>query len=84
MIDKLNIQIIIPHIYKKYDLLIPVNQTIGQTIYTIIKGLNILNNDIFKDNNSLNLYNALDGKIYKLNEIVIDTDIKNGSILILA
>lgn len=84
MIDKLNIQIIIPYIYKKYDLLIPINQTIGQTIYTIIKGLNILNNDIFKENNSLNLYNALDGKVYKLDEIVIDTDIKNGSILILA
>ncbi len=84
MIDKLNIQIIIPYIYKKYDLLIPINQTIGQTIYTIIKGLNILNNDIFKENNSLNLYNALDGKVYKLDEIINDTDIKNGSILILA
>lgn len=84
MIDKLNIQIIIPYLYKKYDLLIPVNQTIGQTIYTIVKGLNILNNNVFKDNNSLNLYNALDGKMYDLNELLVDTDIKNGSILILA
>lgn len=83
MINKINVQIIVPFINKKYDLLIPANKIVGEVIFILLKGLNILNNNMLENNNNFNLYSTIDGKAYALDEIIYNTDIRNGSILIL-
>lgn len=82
MKNKYNIQLIVPSLYKTFDLLIPVNKTIGETIYVLIKSLKELTNIDTLPNN-LNLYNQYNGNVYQLNEFIYKTDIKNGSVLIL-
>lgn len=83
MKNKYNVQIIVPILYKKYDILLPVNKTVGETIYLLRKALIDLSRDTVEIGNNLRLYNPLNIKPYDLNSFIFDTDIMNGSILIL-
>lgn len=83
MNNKYNVQIIVPALYKKYDIFIPANKTIGETIFLLEKALKILTKDSFTLKKGLSLYNANDGQVYDLNLYITETNIKNGSILVL-
>ena len=66
-----------------YDIFIPVNELIWKIKKLIVKSIADLNNmpDLYKDDYLL--INKLTGKIYQNNEIVINTDIRNGTELML-
>lgn len=66
-----------------YDVFIPVNELIWKIKKLIVKSIADLNNmpDLYKDDYLL--INKLTGKIYQNNEIVINTDIRNGTELML-
>ena len=83
MNKKYNVQLIIPLLYKRYDILLPINITRSEAILIIKKSINKLNKDTFNHDNNLFLYNSLNGEKYNLEQYVYDTSIKNGSILIL-
>ena len=83
MKNKYNVQLSVPSIYKTFDIMIPTNKTVGETIFILIKALNELSNNSFNVPNNLYLYNQFDGKKYDLDVFIYDTDIKNGSFLIL-
>ena len=80
--NKVNVDLIVPSIGEKYNLFIPVNKTIGEVVV-------ILNNIIselsgcFPMVNNLSLLNVVENKIYESNSEIINTDIRNGSILAL-
>ena len=80
MNNKVMIKAIIPSIDKEYDINIPVNEVIWKINKLIIKAVFDLNNieyNIKTDNYVM--INKTTGKIYKNNEIVYDTDIRNSS-----
>ena len=79
---KYNVQLAVPSIYKTFDIMIPINKTIGETIFILIKALNELTNNSFNANN-LYLYNQFNKKKYDLSSFIYETDIKNGTFLIL-
>ena len=83
MKNKYNVQLSVPSIYKTFDIMIPINKTVGETIFILIKALNELTNNSFNVPNNMYLYNQFDGKKYDLDEFIYNTDIKNGSFLIL-
>lgn len=83
MNNKYNVQLIVPLLFKRYDILLPTNITISEAILIIKKSINKLNKDVFNCNNNLYLYNSLNGERYKLEQYVYNTSIKTGSILIL-
>lgn len=83
MKNKYNIQIIVPVLYKKYDLFIPTNKTVGEIIILLEKGLKELTKESFVLDKNLKLYDTLDGTEYELGEFIYKTSIKNGSILML-
>lgn len=83
MKNKYNVQIIVPALYKKYDVFIPINLTIAEIIILLEKGLKELTKDSFILERNLKLYDTYDGKEYVLSDYVYKTTIKNGSILIL-
>lgn len=83
MNNKYNIQLIVPSLYKRYDILIPTNKTIGETIYLLKEALKILTKNSYTIETNLNLYNATDGSVYELDYFISETNIKNGSILVL-
>lgn len=81
--NKILIELEIPLIEKKYDLFIPVNKKIG-TIKTLIEKSLIELTDIkYEIREDANLYSKDTGEIYDVNKTVKDTDLQNGSRIIL-
>ena len=80
--NKVNVEVIVPSIGKKFSVFIPVNKTVGEVIV-------ILNNTIdqltgfFQFNKKLSLFGVLENKIFDCNVEIINSGIKNGSILVL-
>ena len=83
MKNKILIELDIPLIERNYDLYIPINKKIG-TIKSLIEDeLVELTEGAYVANESTNLYSKDTGQIYEVNKTVRDTDLKNGSRIIL-
>jgi len=83
MTNKVLIKLTMPELDISYDIFIPVNELIWKVKILILKSVE----DILKVNSKSNLnyylINKENNKIYDNNEVVIDTDIRNGSELLL-
>ena len=77
--DKILVKIYFPTIDEKYDVLIPLNKKVYNIIYLLIKTIDNLKN--IKEIPLL--YNKYTGVCYDINLKIKDTDIRNGSELIL-
>lgn len=83
MKNKILIELEVPLIEKKYDLFIPINKKVG-TIKSLIEDeLVQLTEGSYKKEESTNLYSKETGIIYEVNKTIRDTDLKNGSRVIL-
>lgn len=80
--NKVNVELIVPSIGKRYDIFIPVNKTIGEVIVILNKTIDEMTN-CFPINNKLSLFDVLENIIYESNVEIINTKIRNGSILVL-
>ncbi len=72
----------IPILDKKYEVFVPVDRR----IHDLIKSIKESDRDLSKgyyENKKLNLYNKSNGKMYDLNMIIKNSDIKMGTRLIL-
>ena len=83
MENKILVKIIIPEIDETYDVFIPVNEIIWKIKKMIVKSINDIKGVNFDLNKDFILTNRDNNRVYKNNEIVIDTDIRNASELIL-
>ena len=82
--NRVLVNLYVPLMEKKYNIWIPVNRSINCIIKGFISGINSLNQikyDVKK--NYPRLYNKENATIYDYNMKVIDTDIRNGTELIL-
>ena len=70
-------------IEKNYDLYIPINKKIGTIKALIEDGLKELTDNAYIAKESTNLYSKETGKVYDINKSVKETDLKNGSRIIL-
>lgn len=80
--NKVNVDLIVPSIGEKYNLFIPANKSIGEIIVILNQAINELTG-YFPHNKTLSLLNVMENKIYDINQDLIDTGIKNGSVLAL-
>ena len=77
--NKILVNIYILSLSKKYEMFIPVNEKVGHLA-------NLLNNimmDSIDFSHTVMIINADSGRCYKNNELVRDTDITNGTKLVL-
>ena len=81
--NKILIEIFIPLIEKNYDIYIPVNKKIGTIKNLIENALVELTDNAYIIKDDTNLYSKETGEIYNVNSTVRETDIKNGSRIIL-
>ena len=81
--NKVLVTVNVPSLEHKYDVYIPVNRKVYSVIKMLKTSLFMLSQGSFNINNNYFLYNALDGMVYDLNMLVRDTDIRNGSVIIL-
>ncbi len=80
--NKVNVELIVPSVGKKYNVFIPVNKTVGEVIVILNKTINEMTG-WFPMNNKLSILNVMDNIIYEYDTEVINTGIKNGSVLAL-
>lgn len=83
MNNKVLIKLIVPEIDSKFDVFIPVNELIWKIKKMLVKSINDVEGVKFEMNGNYILLKKDNSRIYKNNEIVIDTDIRNASELFL-
>ena len=81
MNNKVLIKLIVPSLDKSYDLFIPVNETIYKIKKLILESLNDIDTNML--NVSYVLRNKINSRVYNNKEIVINTDIRNATELML-
>ena len=81
--NKILIELEIPLIEKQYDLFIPINKKIGTIKKLIEDSLSDLTGNNYIIREDTNLYSKDTGEIYDVNKTVKDTDLQNGSRIIL-
>jgi hypothetical protein len=83
MNNKILIELEIPLIETKYDLFIPINKKVGTIKSLIENSLMELTDNAYSPRQDTNFYSKDTGEIYDVNRTVRDTDLKNGSRIIL-
>ena len=81
--NKILIELYIPLIEKSYDLYIPINKKVGTIKRLIEESLVKLTDNAYIPKEQTNLYSKETGQIYDVNKTIRDTDLKNGSRIIL-
>lgn len=81
--NRVLIRVYVPLLEKKYDVWIPINKKIYEIIVNIVKGINSINKIEYDVKEIPNLYDRESSEIYDVNVKVIDTNIRNGSEVIL-
>ena len=81
--NKILLEVYIPSIEKEYDIFVPVNKKIGTIKKMIEIGIKDLTDDVYSISKDTNLYSKDTGNMYDVNVKLIDTDLKNGSRIIL-
>lgn len=82
MKNKVLIKLIVPEYNSEFDLFIPVNEVVWKIKKLTIRAISDLLNIDIDIKTDFILINKDNGKIYSNNDIVIDTDIRNGTELL--
>lgn len=83
MKNKVLIKLYVPELNESYDVFIPVNEYIWKIIKLSVKAISDLSNNALDTNKNYYLINIENGNIYQSNQIVINTEIRNSTRLIL-
>ncbi len=83
MNSKVLVKLIIPEIDMTYDVYLPVNKKIGNIIYLLIKAIHELSNNVYPINETAMLYNVDTSEKYNSNILLANTNIRNGTKLVL-
>ncbi len=81
--NKILIELSIPLIEKNYDLFIPINKKVGTVKKLIEEGLLELTDHNYIIKQDSNFYSKETGEVYDVNKTVRETDLKNGSRIVL-
>ena len=82
MKNRILIKLVVPSLDLSYEVFIPYSKKIGSIIPLLVNGISNLGNDI-KCDKSMAIYNKLTGERYDSNVFVSQTDIVEGTELIL-
>jgi hypothetical protein len=83
MNNKVLVELVVPVLEESYDVFIPVNKKIGNIIILLSKLISELSGGYFVANEKNCLYNGDTGDTYPMDALLINTDIRNGSKIIL-
>ena len=83
MNNKVLIKLLVPATGQTYDIFIPVNELVWKINKLIVKAISDISDNIINPQNKYVFVNKKTNKIYESNDIIINTDIRNGTELIL-
>ena len=80
---KVLIKLYVPEIEQKFDMYIPVNKSVGQVLTLLNKAVNSESSDTYPIKESLRLMNKRTSEVYDQTKLIRETDIKNGTELVI-
>lgn len=83
MNNKVLVNVNIPEIDRNYDMYLPINKKIGNIIILLNKAINELTDGEFELSNNNRLYNSITRELYTSDILLANTDIRNGTSLVL-
>lgn len=83
MNNKVLIKLTVPEINTSFDVFVPVNEALWKIKKMLIRCIYDLSNTDFDSKEEFILINKENSRIYKNSEIVIETDIRNATELLL-
>ena len=81
--NKILIELEVPLIEKSYDLYIPINKTLGTIKQLIEEALVEITDNAYDSKPDTNFYSKETGEMYDINKTVRETNLQNGSRIIL-
>lgn len=81
--NKVLIKLYVPKIEEQYDIWIPINRRIYSIIELLIKAVNELSSGNYTPSQKPLLYDKLTAKAYDINITVLESNIRNGTELVL-
>ncbi len=81
--DKVLVEIYVPGMEQKFDMWLPIHKKIGNIVNLLLKSLSEMSENNVITSDAPLLYNMESAFPYNLNLMLKDTDIKNGTKLIL-
>lgn len=82
-VNKVCVDLIVPGIEERYNVLIPINKKTLEVIYLLNKAINEMTDGSFVMSEHLSLINADSGMVYDLDKNFLENNILNGAKLIL-
>lgn len=83
MKNKVLVRLIVPALNNSYDIFIPVNEFVWKVTKLMVKSVSDLSRIELDISKKYALINQSTGKIYGINEKIIETDIRNATELVL-
>lgn len=83
MNNKVVVKVNVPKLEMSFDVFIPISKKVSTILYLLTKSINELTSGDYVVNEYINIYNKDTKEIYELNKIIKDTNIRNGTELIL-
>lgn len=80
---KILIKLFLPELEQSFEMYIPVNRTVGQVIELMNKVVNDITLNIYPVKDGLQLMNRRDNTLYEYNELIRNTNIRNGTELVM-
>lgn len=81
--NKVLIKLYVPMLGREFDIFIPVNEMIWRINKLIVKSVSDLSDGYLKTDSNYFLLNTETGYLYNNNEVVLNTDIRNGTKILL-
>ena len=83
MNNKVLVKVYVPTIEEQYDILIPLNRRIYNVVKLLVKAINELSNGYYEPKNKPILYNKITAIPYDENLSIRESNIRNGTELVL-
>lgn len=80
---KILIKLFLPELEQSFEMYIPVNRTIGQVIELMNKVVNDITLNVYPIKEGLQLMNRRNNTFYEYNELIRNTNIRNGTELVM-
>lgn len=83
MDDKVLVNLIVPEIDTSYDIYLPITKKIGNIVILLNRAINELSMGVYPISSTNKLYNATNNTQYSPDVLLYNSDIRNGTHLIL-
>lgn len=81
--NKVLVELVVPILDEKYNVYFPINRRVGNIIGLLNKVLHEETNGLYTGNENTSLYDSITGELYNVNSLIRETNIRNGSVVIL-